>query len=166
MLQVLKLYQAAAKRQNERGFLLLEILVFTALLGLAGLFLMTQIKSYTDFYERMQVKTVADILAGDIRVLQRQSLFDDGILNRQIKFMPDNSGYAFYTDRKITKKVYFADFDCANVYIDRKMANIQFTNNGSPSFTGSIILKHRKNTAAACIIYIQPVTGRVVVDVQ
>lgn len=166
MLPALRSYQVAAKKLNERGFLLLELLVFTALLSITASFLATQTKAYTAWYEKRQLKTVAEILAGDIRTLQRQSLFDNGILNRQIKFMPDNSGYAFYKDRKIMKKVYFADLDCADVYIDRKMTNIQFTNNGSPSYTGSVRLKHRKNMAAACTVYIQPVTGRVVLDVQ
>lgn len=137
-----------------------------ALLGTAGLFLVTETKAYTAYYQKLQLKTAADILASDIRVLQQQSLFDDSILNRQIKFMPDNSGYAFYNDRKIVKRIYFSDFGCKDVYIDRKMPNIQFTVNGSPSYTGSVVLKHRKNTAARCILSVQPVTGRVVINEQ
>lgn len=166
MLPVLRLYQVAVRSRNSRGFLLLEMLVFTALLSIAALFFAMQSKAYTAWYEKMQLQTAAEVLASDIRVLQQQSLFDDGILNRQIKFMPANNGYAFYTDRKVVKKIYFSDLGCKNVYIDRKMAAVQFTNNGSPSYTGSVILKHRKNPAAVCTVSVQPVTGRVVISAQ
>lgn len=153
----------AAKHRN-RGYIALELVAACFLIILLSVFLFGESKSYINYYQKQQVKTAANILADDIRLLQQQSLFGDGILNRQIKFMSNNNGYGFYVDRKVTKRVYFADFGCTDVYLAKKMATVQYTNTGSPSYNGTIVLKHKKLPAYACTLAVQPVTGRVIVN--
>lgn len=140
--------------------------MFVFLAGITAGMIVAAIKGYFTYYHKLQLKTAGDILAGDIRLLQQQSMFSDGILNRQLKFMPDGSGYAFYKERKISKKVYFSSVNCSEVYIARKITYVQFTNSGAPSYTGNIVLRHRKDAAISCTLALQPVTGRVVLSEQ
>lgn len=141
-----------------------DVLAGCFLLGLAVALLVTGGSGWQHYYHQQQLRQAAEILSADIRLLQRQSLFDDGILNRQIKFMTDKSGYAFYVDRKIVRRIYFSDFGCGDVRVDNKLAYVQYTNTGSPSLTGNIVLTHQKLFKASCILSVQPVTGRVIVS--
>lgn len=154
----------AARKQRNKGYIALELVIVCFLLTLLGTFLIGESQSYINYYQKQQVKTAANILADDIRLLQQQSLFGDGILNRQIKFMSDNNGYGFYVDRKITKRVYFSDLGCEDVYLARKMTMVQYTNTGSPSYNGTIVLKHKDLPGYSCTLAVQPVTGRVVIN--
>lgn len=155
---------AASQRSKKSGFIFTDILAGCFILGLAAAMLLVGGSSWLKYYHQKQLKQAAAVLSADIRLLQRQSLFDDGILNRQIKFMTDKKGYAFYVDRKVKKRIYFSDFGCGDVRLDNKLAYVQYTNNGSPSMTGNIILKHQKLPGSFCTISIQPVTGRVVIS--
>lgn len=122
------------------------------------------INGYARQQRRLQVQAAANMLAADIRNMQQQALFSDGILNRQIKVTADSGGYALYKDRKVQRKVSFAGQGCGDVYFSKKIAQAQFTNTGSPSTTGAFELRHRGLTGCKYTVSIQPVTGRVVVS--
>ena len=167
MLPGRKLFPAAARVFSKSGgFIFLDILTACVLLGAAAAMLMLGGNGWLRQYHHRQLTQAAEVLTADIRLLQRQSLFDDGTLNRQIRFMTDKSGYAFYADRKVVRKVYFSDFGCGKVRVDNKLAYVQYSNNGSPSLTGNIILRHENLPNNSCILSVQPVTGRVVVSEQ
>ncbi len=164
MHQVQMLSLTAAKKLSKSGFLAAEILLICFGLSLLAAFTVISGDACQHYYYKQQVRIAADVMASDIRLLQQDSMFSDGILNRQIKFMSDNGGYGFYVDRKVSKRIYFKNLGCDGVYIMQKMPVVQYTNNGSPSFTGNIVLGHKKVSNFRCILSVQPVTGRVVID--
>ncbi len=165
MLRVLKLFPAAVRqRSNNGGFIFTDILVCCLLLGVSAALLMAGVSSWQRQYYHRQLQQAAEVLTADVRQLQRQSMFDDRALNRQIRFMTDKGGYAFYADRKVVRKIYFRDFGCGKVSVDSKLAYVQYTSSGSPSLTGNIILRHENLPDVSCVLSVQPVTGRVVVS--
>lgn len=162
MLPVRKLFPAAAKYPNKSGgFLLAEILACSLLLLITAGSLCMGGNAYLRYYHKSQVRQAAHMLAADIRLLQQQSMFGDGIFSRQLKFMADKSGYGFYINRRLSRKVFFEMAGCGGVYLDNGMAYVQYSDGGSPSLTGRIVLRHRNLAAYSCVLEIQPVTGRV-----
>lgn len=157
---------AAAKQATakQKGFIQLELVCAVLLIVTLTAALLVGTGGYNRQQKKMQVQAAAVMLAADIRNMQQQAMFSDGVLNRQIKVTADSGGYALYKDRKVIRKVQFAEQGCGEVYFSRKIAQAQFTNTGSPSTTGDFELQHRKLSGYKYTVSIQPVTGRVVVS--
>lgn len=105
------------------------------------------------------MRLAAALLAGDIRQLQQQSLFGSGEA-RYIRTL--STGYDTYVRGKRTTMVRFADYGWDVSLSWPKRFNVQFSNTGSPTASGTLVLKHNDMADFSCTLAVQPVTGRVV----
>lgn len=152
----------AARRLNKQdGYLCVEVLAVVALLGLLLCGLFPQSVGYSKNYAKLQVRAAANLLAADMRKLQQESLFGEGE-QRYIRSL--SSGYDFYVRGKKVKQVRFADYGWNVVLSWPQRFNVQFGVNGSPTASGTWIIRHAETSEYSCTVAVQPVTGRVVVS--
>ena len=152
----------AVRRPNkERGFLLVEVLAVSVILIFLTGILLPQSDGYVKHCAKMQVRAAASILASDMRKLQQQALFGDGE-QRYLRSL--SSGYDFYVRGRKVEQVRFADYGWNVVLSWPKRFNVQFGVNGSPTASGTWILRHAEKSEYGYVVAVQPVTGRVVVS--
>ena len=152
----------AARHPNKQGgFLLIEALAVVVLLGLVVASLLPQSVGYSKIYAKLEVRAAANLLATDMRKLQQQSMFGEG----EQRYMRSlSSGYDFYVRGKKVEQVRFADYGWNVVLSWPKRFNVQFGVNGSPTASGTWILRHAEKSEYGYVVAVQPVTGRVVVS--
>ncbi|WP_299447513.1 hypothetical protein [uncultured Phascolarctobacterium sp.] len=150
---------------NQRGTILLETLAVMAALILLGTFTFVQSEAVWRQYYKEQVRLTAQFLAGDLRKLQQQALFQGDTVTRTLRINSSNkSAYGLYERTILAQRKYFADYNCGDVYIQSGIASVGFSINGAPSANGVYILCHKKLAKYSCRVEVQPITGRVLID--
>lgn len=153
--------------QGQQGSILLELLSLVAVLLLSGSFIFLQGDALWQHYYKQQVRLMGQLLAGDLRQLQSQTLFKTDTVNRDVRPNSTSNGYYFTENGVVIKKQLFTDYHCADVYFESKIAKLFFGVNGAPSTNGYYKLRHKKLSGFAYRIDVQPITGRVLAyDVQ
>ena len=148
-------------RVSHRGGILLELLCTLSLLLLSSSFVFLQTQMLWQQYYKQQVRLMGQLLAGDLRHLQSQTLFKIDAVNRDVRTNQNSDGYYFTENGVVVKKHSFADYNCPDVYFESKISRLFFGINGAPSSNGFYRLRHKKLSEFAYRIDVQPITGRV-----
>ena len=111
-----------------------------------------------------QVRMAAGLLAADLRQLQQEALYRSVSGRVTLYAQANGEGYSFRENNLVEGKVTFAKQGCNDVYFSSVVASVGFNANGSPSATGTYVLRHHKLASFCCKVAVQPVTGRVAVD--
>ncbi len=134
-------------------------------LVLAGTFVFIQSRTVWRQYYKEQVRLAAQLLAGDLRKLQQQALFQSDSVTRTLRVTSSNkSAYGLYERTQLAEHKAFADYNCGDVYIQSGIASVGFSINGAPSTNGVYVLCHKNLAKYSCRVEVQPITGRVLVD--
>lgn len=148
--------------RKEKGFLLLDVLSVCALIALISLMVFTANHRFNTTLRINKVRTAAEILAQDLRRLQRKTIFHH---NEKLFMIRPNlkGGYNFTEGTTIKKTILFKDIGCDGVYFSKSLNIGRFSNSGAPAYTGDYVLKHQDLPNYSCTLSLQPVTGRVII---
>lgn len=144
------------------GFILPELLAAVICLSGALAVCLFQV-NYGSLLYILQVRTAAAGLAGELREMQRCSMFESSVNGDIVKIIVDVDGYTVFNGLKLYKSVNFADKGRKGVYFAQKIPVLRFTAAGSPSLSGIYVLRHRQLDKFSCRLSVEPVTGRVTV---
>lgn len=148
---------------KQNGFLLLDVLYACALLSIIMFSFHTINEHFIITLKISRVRTATNILANDLRKLQRYTMFQCNGTPLTIK-IANNSEYRIYDGLNIKKTVNFDKLGCQGVYFAKKLNSSRFMAIGTPSYTGDYELKHKDLPNFSCILSIQPITGRVIIS--
>lgn len=148
---------------NQRGFLLLDVLSACALFSILTLFTYSANKHFDTTQKKNKVRMAAEILAQDLRRLQRTTMFQCTGMNLALK-VTNIYEYRIYDGITLNKTVNFSKLGYEGVYFSKKLNSSRFIPIGAPVYTGDYELKHRDLPNFSCTLSIQPVTGRVIVS--
>ncbi len=82
-------------------------------LVLAGTFVFIQSRTVWRQYYKEQVRLAAQLLAGDLRKLQQQALFQSDSVTRTLRVTSSNkSAYGLYERTQLAEHKAFADYNC------------------------------------------------------
>ncbi len=136
---------------------------FCALLGFSAM----SINVWHHYVCRQKVRVAAQHLAADLRKLQRETMYTVNMYNNELDVysLGDKDNYILqkYPDRGRTK-ISFPKIGCDGVYFAKFIVAMQFHSSGAPRRVATYELRHRQLSDFACIVSVQPVTGRVVVS--
>lgn len=150
---------------RQGGWILWELLAAAAIIIGLGWAVFAQSTALQCQYYRSQVRAAADILAADLRQLQQQSLFHSEAAGLTLKVTgTEAKGYGLYDGLSLQRRINFADSGCTEVYFSKKITSIYYSGNGSPSTSGTYVLRHRRLPGFSCSLPVEPVTGRVSVN--
>lgn len=152
--------------KNQSGYLLLELTVGAGLVALACCLLLPSTDAYLRFYYRQQLRQAAYQVAADIRCLQQEAMFSKKLGRIMQVNLRKADGYTIVKNLSDGngERVDFAKLGCSNVYFTTQNLRPQFSHNGSPLATGMLELHHSRLKDCYYTIFLQPVTGRVVLN--
>lgn len=152
---------------RQSGFWLLELAVAAGCLVCLCTALAASANSLQRCYYKIQLRLAANLLAGDIRQLQQETIFgSDKFTKTLIVTSSDKQAYNIYTNglnSPLYKRVAFAELGYNDVYFSQFLKSMSFYQNGSPKTNGKYLLRHKKLDRFSCQLSLQPVTGRVTV---
>lgn len=151
------------RRSKQRGFLLLDVLSACALIALISLSAFTAHEHFNTSLKITKVRTAAEILAQDLRSLQRTAIFQ---CNEKIATIKPylTSGYTIQHGTTLKKAINFKDVGCDGVYFSKSIKTERFSASGTPAYTGDYELRHTSLPNFSCTLSVQPVTGRVIIN--
>ena len=118
-------------------------------------------------YYKTQLRLAANLLAGDIRQLQQETIFSSARFTKTlIVTSSDKQAYNIYMNglnSPLYKRVSFAELGYNDVYFSQFLKSTSFYQNGSPKTNGKYLLRHKQLDRFSCQLSLQPVTGRVTV---
>lgn len=149
--------------KKQGGFLLIEIVMAFVLIAMFISLIIPTYKIYGMAASNYKINIACKLITNDIASTQIEAMYNDfGEASNSIAVHSDHAGYTIYFNRKAVKKVYFADYNCGDVYLQSNANGISFSSTGAP--TGYAVLQVSipgKNIIR--LLEIQPVTGRIVV---
>lgn len=154
-------------QNRQRGVLLLELAVTSLGLICMCTAIFVSANALQSYYYKQQVRLVANLLAGDIRQLQQETIFSSAKFTKTLVVTSsDKQAYSVYingSESEMCKRVAFAALGYRNVYFSQFLKSTSFYQNGSPKASGKYLLRHRQLNKFYCQLSLQPVTGRVTV---
>lgn len=152
-------------KANKAGFLLLEFLVALSLLTLSTSFLYLSYNGWSKCYYKIQLRIAARLLASDLRRLQTQVMFRHSTSSFNLITNSNMKGYmiSYNIPPIILLRRSFDKNYCSGVYLVNSLV-LGFSSSGSPSATGTLILRHEKLPQHSIQVELQPITGRVLVN--
>lgn len=153
--------------KHGQGFIIVELAVAALLLLMSVCWASASYQAYCNHYYREQVRFIAAGLASELRHLQKESMFRNDRMLAMLKASSAQPGqYVISTGITSADKRYvrFADQGCGNVYFSRMLASLHFSSTGNPSASGNFELRNRRLSNFYCVVSVQPVTGRVVIN--
>ena len=149
-------------RRGEAGYFLAETVAAAALFALLGSFLLQQGAVYRSYQRRLQVKTAAETLAAELRLLQQQAYFNSGS-TESIRIDGDKEGYTWQTARGERHRS-FASMGCEGVKVVGNSVRASFTPGGVPIGQPTYVLSHEAEPGCRYQVSVKPVTGLVEVN--
>ena len=142
---------------------MLDVLSACALIALIFLSAFTAHEHFNTSLKINKVRTAAEILAQDLRSLQRTAIFQ---CNDKIATIKPNLtlGYTIQHGTAVKKAINFKDVGCEGVYFSKSIKTERFSASGTPAYTGDYELRHTNLPNFSCTLSVQPVTGRVIIN--
>ena len=147
---------------KNKGFTLIEIVAGFGIVCVLGMQLLPMLFSFTNYYRRQKVHTTCRLLVTDLGLLQSLAYYANR--NGQVASLtlePKGSGYSIYGIKSYKKTVNFAQRGLGDIKIEGLQV-ARFLPGGVPEQPGSFKIYHVDNTVKKRV-YIQPVSGRIVV---
>ncbi len=146
---------------KPNGYLLTELLLLCGCLGILLTALTAGNAPLTRQYYREQLRLAAYTMASDIRNMQQQTMFQAQNNMCTLRLSSSNKyGYILYRNNKVDRRVEFTDVLLEG---DSQMKVLSYSENGSPTASGSYRLRHSQLADSYYLLTVQPVTGRVTV---
>lgn len=148
---------SSRKQLGQSGYILLELLgmIFIMLIVMGGIFL--ENRSLETVYYKQQVKLAGQMLAGDLRRLQREAMhFSISYLD-----VSRADGYQISRNAQVMEAHAFKNYGCDGVYFRGNLYSLSFSADGVPRSSGSYVLGHRNLPDYRYFVEVQPVNGRV-----
>lgn len=146
----------------KNGFCLLETILAVAILLIIITVLYPAYYGWQTIIYRFEIDASANAIASDIRWLQQASLNKGKTHNYRMVFCGMPNGY-YIQDRAVMVKDVQTDDKMPNTRLERYPQCISFTVNGTPLYSGTIVIRHRKNPSLYREITVLPATGRVMI---
>lgn len=147
---------------KSKGYLLLELLLAVGILAVCASAFSVRCSALQTQQHKLKVRLAAQTLAADLRQLQQQALFQAEGTQVSLTVASGKAvSYSFKSGTKVLRTITFSSLACDGVYFSSAITKLGFSKAGTPTASGSYILKHTALASYRCLLSVQPVTGRV-----
>jgi len=145
---------------KRAGYVLIEILMAAALVGLLLGVVVTQVGDNRQRMQQQQLNLAAQKFIMEARKVQQHNMYVKSE-NRLKIIVTAGKNYCFVGKLgEVAKQYNFADEGCGEIVFDSS-AEIIFSSLGSVNDSAYIKMKHKDNDSVKLSLNLQPVTGRI-----